>query len=515
MIPDGTATGILTASRWYRQYQGEKAALAVDPYLCGSVNTFSLNAPIGDSAPTTSCYMTGIPQREGNISIYPLVDSVNDLVSLDPSRSYQPLVTILEAMKYQQQKATGLVVTAEFPHATPADCAAHHYSRKEFGILASQMAYNNLDIVFGGGTGLITEDISSRLQATGTLLLKDDVESFRRFDGKEKIWALFGEKDIPYDLDRDSMLYPSLAEMTDKAICRLNQDENGFFLMVEGSRIDWAAHANDVVGCISEYLAFDKAVEVAIDFARKDGETAVVVLPDHATGGFSIGRRGGVKYNRITLEQLLGKLPQYKRTAKGLEEILSSTDKNSIKAVFRSYTSIELNEEQFEDLLSVLNKKEADYMEISNGKNLESTIAEIMNSYTYFGFTSGGHTGEDVFLSVYHPAGESSMPVGKNSNVEINKYLFDLAGLDKTLEMQTREVFSRHQDVFFSYSYFIDRSNEFPVLIIKKGKNTLKIPAFKSEIFYNEKRIDVGSVVVYIDKNETFYLPSRLRDYLL
>ena len=132
MIPDGASLSVLSASRWLKVYRNEGPRLHIDPYLTGTVTTFSSNAPIGDSAPTTSTYMTGVPQQAGNVAIYPIADPENDLVKLNPDSAYQPLVTILEAMQMEQNKAAGLVVTCEFPHATPADCSSHYYSRSNY-----------------------------------------------------------------------------------------------------------------------------------------------------------------------------------------------------------------------------------------------------------------------------------------------------------------------------------------------------------------------------------------------
>ncbi len=224
MIPDGTSIGVVSAARWYQIYNKLGDNLAIDPYMCGTVKTFSSNAPIGDSAPTTSAYMTGMPQRTGNVSIYPVADTENDLIPVDPDMAYQPLATILEAAKYQQNKATGLVVTVEFPHATPADCAAHYYNRGKYKYIASQMAYQNLDVMFGGGNDQISDDIKQYFKNTNTLLFQDDIKAFRNFKGKEKIWALFEKGVHPYDLDRDPETVPSLSEMTQKAIDRLSQN---------------------------------------------------------------------------------------------------------------------------------------------------------------------------------------------------------------------------------------------------------------------------------------------------
>lgn len=512
MIPDGTSIGVVSAARWYQIYKKQGTNLAIDPYLCGTVKTFSSNAPIGDSAPTTSAYMTGMPQQTGNVAIYPLADPENDLVTVDPAKAYQPLATILEAAKYQQGKATGLVVTCEFPHATPADCSAHYYNRGKYEYIAPQMAYNNLDVMFGGGNSILTDDIKQHFKKTGTTLIQNDAEAFRTFNGNEKVWALFEERDIPYDLDRDPNQVPSLAEMTQKALDRLSKNENGFFLMVEGSKVDWSAHGNDAVGCITEYLAFDKAVAAAMDFAKKNGETTVIVLPDHGNSGFSIGRRDLKSYDKATIEDLFGNVSKYKKTATGLEKILLEANPHDFKDLFEKYTDIELTDDELQLLISSPNYKGGSYMDASNTVNMGSSIVKIMNAHTYFGFTTGGHTGEEVFLAAYHPDGD--LPIGMNTNMEINKYLFDVVGLQTSLEDMTSEIFAKHTDVFKGLNYSIDKSTDFPVLKIKKGKNTLTIPAFKSIAYLNGKPFDLKSVVVYIDKNDTFYLPKNLLEKL-
>lgn len=513
MIPDGTSIGVVSAARWYQIYNklgGEN--LAIDPYMCGTVKTFSSNAPIGDSAPTTSAYMTGMPQQTGNVSIYPVSDPANDLIHVDPAMAYQPLATILEAARYQQNKATGLVVTIEFPHATPADCAAHYYNRGKYKYIAPQMAYQNLDVMFGGGNDQITDDIKQHFKNTNTLLIQDDVKAFRNFNGKEKVWALFEKGAHPYDLDRDDTKVPSLSEMTKKALDRLSQSENGFFLMVEGSKIDWSAHGNDAVGCITEYLAFDRAVSVVMDFAKKNGETTVIVLPDHGNSGFTIGRRDLPKYDRATIDDLFKNVSQYKKTSEGLEKILLKTKPEQFKEVFKEYTNIDLTEEEMNLLLSSKNYKEANYMEKSNSVNMGSSIVKIMNSHTYFGFTTGGHTGEEVFLAAYHPSGD--LPIGMNTNVDINHYLSDALGLKTPLPEMTKEIFAKHTEVFKGLEYTIDKSTDFPVLKVKKGNVTLTVPAFKSVVYLNDQPISLNSVTVYIDKNDTFYLPKSLANKL-
>ena len=513
MIPDGTSIGVVTAARWYQIYNelGGKN-LAIDPYFCGTVLTFSSDAPIGDSAPTTSCYMTGMPQQTGNVAIYPPANPENDLVEVDPTMSYQPLATILEAARIVKNKATGLVVTVEFPHATPADCSAHHYKRGRYDLLGSQMAYQNLDVMFGGGVGLVTEDMKQHFTSKEISYYANDINAFRNHT-QGKVWSLWDNRAFPYDLNRDTTKIPSLQEMTEKAIDLLSQNENGFFLMVEGSKIDWVAHANDAVGCITEFLAFDKAVKSAMDFAKKDGNTTVVILPDHGNSGFTIGRRDLASYDKASIEKLFGTVSKYKRTAEGLEKILLKDKPENFKRIIKEYTSIEITDEELESLISSKNYKPENYMKVSDGKNMIAKLVEIMNLRTYFGFTTGGHTGEEVFLAAYHPQGD--VPMGMNTNMEINHYLSDVLGLQKRLPELTQEIFAKHTEVFAGMNCIIDKKDaDFPVLIVKKGRKTLRIPSFKSVAYLNNEKFDLGSVTVYIDKNDTFYIPRNLADKL-
>jgi alkaline phosphatase len=507
MIPDGTSAGVVSAARWYKKYNGMGAGLHLDPYICGTVSTFCSNSPIGDSAPTTSCYMTGVPQQAGNVATYPVADPGNDLVPLDPAMAYRPLATVLEAARILQGKSTGLVVTCEFPHATPADCSSHYYSRGSYNYIAPQIAYNNLDVVFGGGNDLVTDDMKAHFKNNGTTLIQNDADAFRNYQNDGKLWALFSGMSLPFDLDRDPAKVPSLEEMTRKALDILSKNENGFFLMVEGSQVDYAAHANDAVGCITEFIAFDNAVGAVMEFARKNGETAVIVLPDHGNSGFTIGRRG-CGNSRSTLEDLFGPVSQYRKTAAGIESILKTTPPDRIKTVFKQYTSIDLTGEEVKTILESKDYTIGDYTQVSNNQNMRYSIIAIMNSRTCFGFTSGSHTAEEVFLAAYHPSGDR--PTGFLTNTQINEYLCSAMGFNTPLPALTRKIFAGHTDVLAGLKYEIAMKDNFPVLTVEKGGNTLSVRAFSSAAYINGKPFDLGSVTVYVDKNETFYLPEDI-----
>lgn len=531
MIPDGTSLATVSIARWLQWYQDpSKPKLNIDPYLCGTVRTHSSNAPIGDSAPTTSCYMTGQPSRTGYVSTYPEQDKDNDIYPTEAERAFQPLTTVLEAGKILQGKATGLVFTCEFPHATPADCSAHSYKRGRYDWIAPQMVHNELDVVIGGGVSILTEEMENELVANGYKVYRNDLQGMRADKG-EKMWALYGDKEMAYDLDRDPNQQPSIEEMTRKAIEKLSKDPDGFFLMVEGSKVDWAAHGNDPVGMATDFLAFDRACGAALEFARKNGETAVVILPDHGNSGISLGRRSCTGYDKLSKDQLFHQFSLYKLTAEGFAKKVNSIPNSEVQQMFSQYAGFELTDEEMNALnnckdyknspIPAEQRKTDDNSSMYSG-NLTGLMAHIITSRTCFGFTTGGHTGEEVFLAAYHPQG--SLPIGMNTNIEINEYLCNLFGLTHdSLEALTAENFVPHTQVFEGYDcQIIPAADEkgSPSLVVKNKKNKkkqLSIAPFTNVVKVGKKaqeEVRLHSVVVYVDKNDTFYVPKQLADLL-
>lgn len=516
MIPDGCSLATISSARWYQWYNNpDKPSLNIDPYICGTVLTFCSNAPIGDSAPTTSCYMTGVPSLTGYVSTYPVADKKNDIYPLDSTKAYQPLMTLMEAARIIKNMATGLVFTCEFPHATPADCYSHSYNRSKYEWIAPQMVHNKIDVVIGGGVSILNQEMKDYLTNEGYGVFTDNIQQFRNYSGK-KMWSLFAPNDMSYDLDRDKSQQPSLAEMTLKAIEKLSSIENGFFLMVEGSKIDWGAHANDPIAMITETLAFDEACGKAIDFAKKNGETLVIIVSDHGNSGISIGVDRCKNYSKLTKDQLFKNVSQYKVTAPGLIDILHKTDATEVKSVFKKYVNIDLSEENLTSILQCEDyaKSSLSDEERMKGSNLNKIVSKILNENTCFGFTTGGHTGEEVLLAAYHPGNKG--PKGFIRNFELNHYMAATIGLDGKLEKLTDEFFAKHSDVFKGYKYSIIKSqdNQNPVLTVKNKKKTLTITPFTDIVILNNKPVQLSSVIVYVDKNDTFYLPENLRKML-
>lgn len=525
LIPDGTSLATVSISRWYQRYLfPDKTKLAIDPYLCGTVLTYSSNAPIGDSAPTTSCYMTGYPSQTGYVSTYPVSDKANDLVPVDPSRAYQPLATLLEAARMIQQKSTGLVFTCEFPHATPADCSAHSYKRDRYDWIAPQMAHNDIDVVMGGGVSLLSEADEVYLKANGYGVYKNDITGMRNHAGN-KMWVLYGDKDMAYDIDRDPIQQPSLEEMTRIAIDKLSKNEQGFFLMVEGSKVDWAAHANDPLGTVTDFLAFDRACGVALDFARQNGETAIVIVPDHGTGGITLGRRDCAAYDKMTLTEHFHVLSQIKLTAEGFAKKLNEEPATGIQQLFREYAGFEFSDDELQAIyqcrdfrnspVPIADRSAKDISPALYSSSLSGFVAKLITSKTCIGFTTGGHTGEEVFLAAYHP--EGTVPTGMVTNIELNHYMAAMMGLSGRLDGLTASCFVPHTEVFNGYAYEIIPSVEEegnPTLVVYTQNRQLIIQPYTNMVKTEEKDIKLSSVIVYVDANQTFYLPLALTEYL-
>lgn len=513
MIPDGTSVNLLSIARWYQQYQDpEKTTLAVDPHLCGMVKTHSSDAPIGDSAPTTSCYVTGQPTQTGFVSMYPRKTD-QDLVPVDSTLTYQPLVTVLEAAKYLHGKSTGLVFTCEFPHATPADCAAHWYKRSNSSVIAKQMVYNNIDVVIGGGVNYLLPEYKTYLQENDYEVVLDDLDAFNKSNSL-KMWALFHPEAIPYDIDRNPLTTPSLKEMTRKALKILSKNKEGFFLMIEGSRIDWAAHDNDIKTMITEYLAFDEAVREALNFANRNGETAVIVLPDHGTSGVNLGNRNANSgYDRLSLETIIRPITNHKISIEKMVELVKASEPSKLQDLFLTYFNIELTEEELNALyytkdyhLSPISKEER-----KNGISTLRTISQLVNKRTFIGFTTYGHTGEDVFLSAYHPYND--IPSGLRTNIEINEYLCRQLKLTEQLPILTNQLFVPHQTLFENLkkaTFSIDSVEQKAILTVKSGKKKLEIESNTNYYYLNGERFFLRSIALYVDRNKTFYLPAEL-----
>lgn len=571
MLTDGTSEGALAAARWYQRYMtGDMSFnLALDQYICGLVQTHESDCPITCSAPGMSAYMTGVPGRIGNVSMNPLPHPEHDFYPVDPDRAGQPAATVLEAARYLKGMATGLVCTVTFPHATPAAASAHYPYRWAYHPLALQQSCEGLDLVFGSGTDVLTDEIRAMIAGTGATLIEDDVAAFRAFEpqaagrkaaaagiaaaagtaaaaetapaagvspSSNRLWALFGGDMTEFEIDRVDSEQPSLSEMTAKAIDMLSRNRKGFFLMVEGSKVDYGAHSKDPVEIITELLEFDRAVKVATDFARKDGNTTVVIVSDHGNAGIQIGGGGYANYEANPVDSIYYGIRGVKASSWKMVQRLQGCAEGEIPAVFKEWTGIDLRPAELSDIKKSMNRVEGDYMQVANTWNLQGTIAKIYLSRSNLKLIGGDHTGEDVILGVYNPRGQR--PTGVLRNTQLNAYLCQVLGLKGAVPWQdatlgpnprnpltalTDELFAPHDKVFEGLECSVDESGDVPVLTVRAGGRdasatapgesgaTLRIPAFHNTV---ELERPDGSVDVIRTKAPSIWNPDTRKFYL-
>ena len=253
----------------------------------GMQKTYSADSYITDSAASGTAMATGKKTDNGVIGL----DTAGVIVK-----------TILEYAE-ENDLATGLISTSAITHATPASFISHVENRGMYEAIAADFLKTEIDVFIGGGSDHFmgrkdSINLVDELKNNGYKVLFDMEEIIKVKRGK--LVGFTAEGHNPSYLEGRGDMLP---DATSTAINILSKDKDGFFLMVEGSQIDWGGHANDTEYIVSEVIDFDKAVKAALDFAMEDGNTLVVVTADHETGGMSII---GGDFKEGTLEAAYG-----------------------------------------------------------------------------------------------------------------------------------------------------------------------------------------------------------------
>ena len=283
LIGDGMGAAHRTAARLYSV--GREGELAMDTLpTAGMARTWSTESVVTDSAAAGTALATGVKTYNKAIAVDPAGNSVQ---------------TILEKAQ-EAGKSAGLVTTVQLVHATPASFAAHNTDRDDYLGIALDMFGHDVDVLLGGGEDYFLPvgtpgcypddgDRTDNRNLIDEAIAKGyehvcNKADFNAVDPKvtDKLLGTFAD----YAMTRPYA--PSLSEMTAKAIAILSKNPEGFFLMVEGGQIDWAAHASDALNTIGDTVGFDQAVKAALDFQAEHPDTLVIVTADHATGGLAI-----------------------------------------------------------------------------------------------------------------------------------------------------------------------------------------------------------------------------------
>jgi alkaline phosphatase len=432
--------------------------LALDALLCGAVKTNADNSIITESAAAATALATGYKTSCGFLGMGPGPSRRLHVAPATPdSFGYRPLATLPEAARLQG-KSTGLVVTCRFPHATPAGFAAHVNDRDEYAEIAKQMVYQKLDVMFGGGLGWLKPKSRGGLREDSLDL---ELVLGRRGCGLVRtsaglaavhatpVWGLFAEEDMRPEADRSLQApsEPSLAAMTAKAIELLSRDEDGFFLMVEGSQVDWGDHANDPYYALTDFLAFDSAVQVAMDFAARDSHTLLIACPDHNCGGMTIGSETSpVAYDETQLDDLLGPLRRMKLTSTGImRELGADSSPANLRGQVEKWWGVAMADSELARVRELS----------SGGMDLNHALSEVFSRFhTVIGWTAHGHTGEDVPLWAFGPG----RPTGLLDNTQLARVAADASGL--SLAAASATLFSDLGDPSSDPGLEVDRTGD-------------------------------------------------------
>jgi alkaline phosphatase len=430
VIGDGMGPSYTSA---YRYFMDNRATAKVestifDQLLVGMSSTYSsgtqedhtTNTYVTDSAAAATALSTG-------------VKTYNQAVALDVND--KPLQTIMEYAK-SIGKTTGLVVTSQINHATPASYVAHNTFRYNYNAIADNYFDNRVngqlvaDLMFGGGQKyFIRKDrnIVEQFKKAGYQYFDrfDQLESFNRLPAL----GLFAKSGIGFAIDSNPKF--RLRSMVTKALKLMNNNDKGFFLLVEGSLIDWCGHDNDIGCAMNEMDDLAKTAEYLKDYVDANPDTLLVMTADHGTGGLSIGKDG----------HYLWKAQQIRKITHSInfaaKQLISH---ESVKTAWQQNINIPISDIQLDKLSDKVKQAKA-LANVPNNlgspelkkikakahkarKSLENTMAAILAENTLTGWTSLNHTGGDV--QVFAHGHSKAQFIGHQDNTDIAKKLFKL-----------------------------------------------------------------------------------------
>ena len=441
-LPQVGSTEIYAGAMSKSKYPDAPRALSFTKFPAqGITTTHDASSFITDSASSATALATGNKTLNGVINM-----------DVDKKVKYQ---TIAQKLK-EKGKKIGIISSVSIDHATPACFYSSVPSRSMMYEISLQLSESGFDY-FAGGSVVDPDGKKSKMQnkpgnvfdyakSKGYKVVnnKNDFMKLSKTDGK--IWAVTEEP-----VDAESMLYEidrpedrlSLADFTKKGI-ELLDNKNGFFMMVEGGKIDWACHANDGMSAIKDVFAFDEAIKAAIDFASKhQNDTLIVVTGDHECGGMTIGFAGS-KYNTFfenlsnqkisyikfdeKFIELKKQNPSFEKIFPIIKEYFGLTANGTGKGMDLSEYELKLLKDAFTE--SMKDKKERSnnddaYLNYGGYEPLSVTITHILNRKAGIGWTTYSHTG--VPVPTYAMGVGNELFDGYYDNTDIYKKMASIA----------------------------------------------------------------------------------------
>lgn len=412
LVSDGMSTGTLNmadlylnrkmgrSSNWMQLYKDQRVARAL-------MDTASASSIVTDSAAGSSSWGGGHRVNNGSLNIGP------------NGEKYLP---ILQKFKKSGKKA-GCVTTVPITHATPAGFCVNNDSRNSQPEIAEDYLNSGFDIMMGGGNKYFSaetrtdkKDLYATYKANGWQVARNKQEMMQAVVNKP-ILGIYGEDAMAYSIDRNSSkeltnTTPTLAEMTEKAISHMKGNKNGFALQVEGGKVDWGAHSNDVAALLYDQIAFDEAIKTAIDFAEKDGETLVIITTDHgnANPGIIYGKEANDNFDSIQ---------RYTQTNEWLlNEIKPSSTVAQVRELIEYANNYTVTEEEAKTILSYYTGTFGKQGGLYNYRHVPfEAYAQIQKKYNSVGWISMEHSADYVELAMFGPGSELLNPFVKNTDL--------------------------------------------------------------------------------------------------
>ena len=431
-IGDGMSTPQrMIAEEFSRKVGNGSLAMNTLPYQA-TTRTCSANSLVTDSAAAATAIACG-------------VKTYNHAIGVDAKA--KPAESCAEVAK-KAGKKVGIVSTVTITHATPGGFYAHRKNRGELYGIALDLANSGFDFFAGGGLDQQPNakknkdyakygDAYDYVAKKGYRIVrtKDEFMALKPSDGK--IMTRFTNGPLETTIDATSDLnQPTLAEIVGKAIEMLDGPQ-GFFLMAEGGRIDWAGHANDAATNLRDVLALDEAVKVALAFLDKHPkETLVIVTGDHETGGMSMGFAGiGGKFKvdllakqTISVERFSNEFKDLISKRKGeiaFDEMVPVLEEKFGLANLSNQESETLRKAFDQDVLNVRNKlKDTTAHDVARRYVFAQAVKNALNARAGIGWSSGGHTALPTFTTAKGAGAE--MLIGIEENTDIGKRLKEL-----------------------------------------------------------------------------------------
>ena len=415
-IGDGMSTPQRMIADEFSRAKGEGQLMMNTLPVQATTRTCSASSLVTDSAAATAI-ACGVKTSNGKVGV-------------DPKDNR--LESSAEVAK-KNGKKVGIVTSVTINHATPAGFYAHRSHRGQGYEIGLDLIDSGFDYFAGGGLGKFADNKKSKnyqgdlyeLAAKRGYVVTSTREEFEKLrPGCGKVFARGGSDALPYEIDADGSI-PTLAEFTKKGI-ELLDNPDGFFMMVEGGSIDWCGHANEAAGNLNEVLGLDKAVRVAMEFAKQhEGETLIIITGDHETGGMAMGF-AGTGYNlymdRLALQKCTtGEFVRRVRAAREKKQDLCFEDVKPMLEEcygfkFLGEGPMVLTPAELKELETAATPKGKGKYKIAAAK-LGKAASVVMSHKAGIGWTSGAHTALPVLTTSYGNGSEKFSGFLENTDI--------------------------------------------------------------------------------------------------